>query len=116
MLLLVQIVLLFIVKKFAVYCNITMSAMAMARVHPTSTSATKEKQVRFPPTHGGYYKDDSDYEDIEDSDSEASYHSEGDEIAEYWDPYCKLITSNNKTLLVHVFCFFPSVSITTTSA
>ena len=116
MLLLVQIVLLFIVKKFAVYCNITMSAMAMARVHPTSTSATKEKQVRFPPPHGGYYKDDSDYEDIEDSDSEASYHSEGDEIAEYWDPYCKLITSNNKTLPVDVFCFFPSVSITTTSA
>lgn len=93
-----------------------MSAMAMARVHPTSTTASKEKQVRFPPTsHGGYFKDDSDYEDIVDSDSEASYHSEGDEIAEYWDPYCKLVASNNKTLRVNMFVF-ASVSTTTTSA
>lgn len=85
-----------------------MSAMAMARVHPTSTAATKEKQVRFPPTsHGGYFKDDSEYEDIEDSDSEASYHSEGDEIAEYWDPYCKFVASNNKRLRLHVSSFYP---------
>ena len=33
--------------------------------------------------------EDSDYEEISDTDSSssASYHSETDDIAEYWDPY-----------------------------
>lgn len=33
--------------------------------------------------------EDSDYEEVEDSDDSGSFHSEGEELAEYWDPYCK---------------------------
>ena len=32
---------------------------------------------------------DSDYDEVEDSDDSGSFHSEGEELAEYWDPYCK---------------------------
>ena len=32
--------------------------------------------------------DDSDYDEVErDGDSDASFYSEGEELAEYWDPY-----------------------------
>lgn len=27
--------------------------------------------------------------DVVDSDSDGSFHSEGEELAEYWDPYCE---------------------------
>lgn len=33
--------------------------------------------------------EDSDYAEIT-SDDSSSFHSEGEEIAEYWDPYCEL--------------------------
>ncbi len=33
------------------------------------------------------------YDDIYSSSDEGSYFSEGDEIADYWDPYCKFITA-----------------------
>lgn len=44
--------------------------------------------LRESKSHASRGEDDSDYADIEDS-SDESFHSEGEEIAEYWDPYCK---------------------------
>ena len=54
---------------------------------------------------------DSDYEEINDNDSdhEGSYHSEGDEIAEYWDPYCK----RNSTYCANIIIY--SIPVTTAS-
>lgn len=43
---------------------------------------------REPASHVSKGDDDSDYADIEGS-SDESFHSEGEEIAECWDPYCK---------------------------
>ena len=31
--------------------------------------------------------DDSDYDEVGDSDDSGSFHSEGEDLAEYWDPY-----------------------------
>ena len=45
--------------------------------------------------------EDLDYEEIEDIDSDGSYHSEGDDIAEYWDPYCKYYC-NNVVYIYHI--------------
>ena len=48
-----------------------------------------------------------DYEEIDSDEDEAgSYHSEGDDIAQYWDPYCKSpLSQYSLGLLWHSYLF-----------
>jgi len=50
---------------------------------PQVTNATTAASSR------SSFGDDDSYDEIYSSSDEGSYFSEGDELADYWDPYCK---------------------------
>lgn len=70
---------------------LTRSSTTGSRPHPPSSSPLgySNSTSRLPHVSPPPSSTDVDYEEIEDTISEGSYHSEGDDIAEYWDPYCK---------------------------
>ena len=50
------------------------------------------------------YDDVADSDDGVDSDDGSSFHSEGEELAEYWDPYCECaqcVAVHSVAVIVH---------------
>ena len=64
-------------------------AMAYPAGYQTDTNRLQERARTELTVAKKENKDkDKDYEEI-DSDGDGSYHSDGDDLAEYWDPYRK---------------------------
>ena len=38
--------------------------------------------------HSEVVEDDSDYDDVQSDSGSDGFYSDGEELAEYWDPYC----------------------------